>query len=205
MVEIHVRHGQASGEFGWGLTPIGIQQAELVGDYIRKHFPMDFKVSMHSGSRRAVQTAEKLGLSNLSWIKEERLREADWAGKPEPQDFMEWKKMYERVASVCEEVDKNFSNQNRIVVSHGGTLRMVRVYRENFDEEKFTALFQPPYKYFTNCQIIIYTNVDPATGKLTPNSLWVKSVCPWDETGRFGHDWLLVPAREQDKTGILFA
>lgn len=192
MVEIHIRHAEASGEFGWGLTPTGTEQAKLAGDYIRKYFSADFQLALHSGSRRAVQTAEELGFPDLVWVKDERLREADWLGRPEPQDFLQWKEMSGRVANVCEELDTRFPTQNRLIVSHGGTMRMVRVYRERLGEDKFSTLFQSPYKYFTNCQLIIYTDEDPATGNITPDSLWVKSVCPWDESGRFGHDWIVV-------------
>lgn len=45
------------------------------------------------------------------------------------------------------------------------------------------------YKYFNNCQLIIYTNENPENGQVNFGRLWVKSVCPWSE-GQFGHDWL---------------
>ena len=68
-------------------------------------------------------------------------------------------------------------------------MRLVRTYREGFEEGRFHELFEPPYKYFTHCQIIVYSDQDPSGS--SGEGLWVKLVCPWD-TGAFGHEWMKV-------------
>jgi len=190
MIEVHIRHGEASAETNWGVTEDGKRQAMTAAAYLRTHFPEGFTVGVHSGVRRAVETAELLGLSTISWRTDARLREAEWRGGIEPQGVSFWQEAYDRVAAACEDLD-NYKEDNKVVVSHGGTLRMVRAYREGLVGQRHELLFQAPYKYFTNCQMIIYSDKDPETGVLEPQRLWVKSVCPWNE-GQFGHDWLAV-------------
>ncbi|MDB5178589.1 MAG: phosphoglycerate mutase family domain containing protein [Patescibacteria group bacterium] len=189
MVEIHIRHGQASAETGWGLTKEGKRQAQAVAAYLQTHYPEAFTIGVHSGSRRAMETAQLLGLPDIEWANDARLREADWQGNPEPRKFEPWQEMYAQVAAACRDWDTQSAGKNRVVVSHGGTMRMVRAYREGLTGSRFHLLFEEPYKYFTNCQILIYTNESPKNGTIDPEKLWVKSVCPWDE-GRFGHDWV---------------
>ena len=127
------------------------------------------------------------------WDEDSRLREIDWKGNPEPRDFAPWRQMYTRVTETCRGVDDLYDSNNRILISHGGTMRMVRAFREHFEEENFPILFTEPYKYFTNCQLIIYTDEDPEKGNNVDSKLWVKSVCPWNQN-RSGHDWLEVSA-----------
>jgi broad specificity phosphatase PhoE len=191
MIEIHIRHGAASAEAGWGLTEEGKRQAEAAASYLRLHFPQAFSVGIHSGSRRTVETARLLGLDDIEWVKDQRLREGDWKGEPVPREFELWKDMYARVSEVCKDWDAQDTNQNRVVVSHGGTMQMVRAYREGFIDSRFESLFEKPYKYFTNCQIIIYTDENPGDRNIDSKNRWVKSMCPW-EVNRFGHDWMQI-------------
>lgn len=190
MIEIHVRHGEATAKYDWGLSSKGEDQARSASDYIHSHFPRKFLLGFHSGSRRAVETSQLLNFPLVAWTTDKRLREADWQGQPEPRKFSTWKEMYDRVASAYKEVDARHANEDRIYSTHGGTIKMARAFREGFTGSKFASLFEEPYKYFTNCQIIIYTNEDPTTGAIRNGRLWVKSVCPWD-LDHFGHDWLL--------------
>lgn len=189
MIEVHIRHGQASAEMNWGLTEAGKQQARTAAKFLTKNFSQPFAIGIHSGSRRAEQTAHMLDLTLTAWSSDSRLREADWKGNPEPKEFEPWRPMYTRVAAVCKDLDHNLANKNRVVVTHGGTMRMVRAYREGLIDSRYSALFQEPYKYFTNCQMIIYTDENPKTKIIEQNKLWVKSVCPWNEKYS-GHDWI---------------
>jgi broad specificity phosphatase PhoE len=190
MVEIHVRHGQASAETNWGLTPEGRRQAEAAATYLRTHFPQALRVGTHSGLRRAKETAQILN-ADIAWTEDARLVEADWQGRPEPREFTPWRGMFDRVAAACADLGTLDAENDRIVVSHGGTLRMVRAYHEGLVGSRYSRMYEEPYKYFNNCQIIIYSDTHPDTGITEQGSLWVKSVCPWDE-GRFGHDWMVV-------------
>jgi broad specificity phosphatase PhoE len=131
MIEIHLRHGEASPVTG-SLTEAGETQANVAASYIKAHFPRALRIGIHSGSRRAVETAQLLELPRTAWTKDERLREADWKGIPEPREFEPWAEMYDRVASSLKDWDARNADDDRIFVTHGGTLRMVRAYREGF-------------------------------------------------------------------------
>ena len=212
MIEVHIRHGQTSPETHWHLTEEGIEQARQAAEYLRRHFPGGFDLGIHSPSPRACETAELLGRKEFTWLADKRLKELDEGrkkGDEVPRDMHmadppwehfswrassdaeSWGDQLARLTSLYQEVDQKYPNKDRIFVSHGGTLRITRMYREGFTAETFSQLFREPYKYFTNCQIIIYSDEDPATGLASPETRWVKSVCPWDE-GKFGHDWLKV-------------
>lgn len=191
MVEVHVRHGQASAEAHWSLTAEGRRQAGAAAAYLKEHFPGGFDATIHSGLRRAVETARMVGSPDAIWIEDSRLIEADWGGQAEPRVFGPWQDMYARVAAACQDWDAEVSSRNRLVVSHGGTMRMVRAHREGLVGPRYPAMFEKPYKYFTNCQIVIYSRVDPATGVSNAAHQWVKSACPWN-LNHCGHDWLLV-------------
>lgn len=191
MIEVHIRHGQASSESGWGLTEEGKRQAESAAAYLSAHFPEAFGIGIHSGSRRTMETAQLLGLAEIEWVKDVRLREADWKGEPEPRKFEPWKEMYAQVAAACKDWDAQDGSKSRIVVTHGGTMRMVRTYREGLSGSQFPLSFEEPYKYFTNCQILIYTDENPGDQTIDSEKWWVRSVCPW-EADRFGHDWMQI-------------
>ena len=193
MIEIHVRHGEYSKDCGWGLTQEGKRQARSAAAYITEHFPNTFSAYIHSGSRRAKETALILQPAGSVWEEDRCLREIDWNSSPEPRKFAPWRGMFTRVAAACQSVDDSFDSKNRILVSHGGSMRMVRAFREHLEEENFPVLFTEPYKYFTNCQLIIYTDEDPEKGNNVDSKLWVKSVCPWNQN-HSGHDWLEVSA-----------
>lgn len=187
MIEIHIRHGEASSSNGWGLTEDGKSQVEAAAAYLRSYFSVNKTIGIHSGSRRAMETAQLLGLG-VEWLEDSRLQEVDWKGVPEPREFEPWLEMYTRVKAACKEWDANNGDSSRVIVSHGGTMKMIRAYREGLNGPRFSLLFEKPYKYFTNCQIIIYTNQNPYDEKSEAKDVWVKSVCPWNE--KFGHDWM---------------
>ena len=191
MIEVHIRHGEASAETGWGLTKEGRRQVGTAAAYLQSHFSEAFSIAIHSGSRRAAETAQLIGLTGIQWATDDRLREADWQGNPVPREFEPWSDMYARVSKACKDWDVRYVNQNRLTVSRGGTIQMVRAYREQLIDTKFHLLFEEPFKYFTNCQMVIYTDQNPKGRTIKANGLWVKSVCPWD-LSRFGHDWIRV-------------
>jgi broad specificity phosphatase PhoE len=181
MVEIHIRHAQASPQTG-RLTEEGENQAGIVGKYLRKEFDRPFKVALCSPSTRAAKTAELLRLPSLHWTTDKRLRELSGEG---------WDEGIARIGEVCEELDIQHSDQNRILVYHGDAMHAARAYREKFMGNRLRLLFEAPYKYFNNGQLIIYSDEDPESGAIHDGKRWVKSVCPWAE-GKFGHDWMSV-------------
>lgn len=180
MIEIHIRHAQASPHTG-KLTGEGVRQAQLAGQYIRDSFPRTFEHGFHSSSSRAIQTAELLSLPSTTWHTRNELAEKQ-AGEG-------WDEVLGRARSVMQELDNAYTGMNRILVYHGDTMHAMRAQRENFLGMRFALLFEAPYKYFNNTQLIIYTDEAPHGYDKRPATWWVKSVCPWTDA-TFGHDWI---------------
>ena len=180
MIEIHIRHGQASAETGQ-LTGEGRQQAVIAGQYIRDEFPRIFEHGLHSPSSRALMTAELLSLPDTKWRADKNLTEK--------RANESWDRVIDRAQTIARELDSKYSGTNRILVYHGDTMHGMRAHRENFLGVRFSRLFEVPYKYFNNTQLIVYTDETPEGRDTKTGSWWVKSVCPWAD-GKFGHDWI---------------
>ena len=180
MIEIHLRHGQASPETGQ-LTDEGIRQAVIAGQYIRNEYPRGFGCSLHSPSSRAAKTAELLAVPNIDWKPDDRLIEK--------HSEESWAEVRVRCTKVAQEIDDTYAYDNRILVYHGEAMRAMRACCENFTGAHFWLLFEEPYKYFNNTQLIIYTDEPPDGQPAAPDTWWVKSICPW-ANGSFGHDWI---------------
>ncbi len=182
MIEIHIRHGQASAETG-RLTSEGERQAIIAGQYIRDEFPRIFEHGFHSPSSRAVRTAGLLSLPGIKWSVNKNLSEK--------QADENWDQVIDRTQIITKELDSVYPSANRILVYHGGAMHAMRAHRENFLGPRFVHLFEVPYKYFNNTQLIVYTDETPEGRAANPSTWWVKSVCPWADA-KFGHDWVEV-------------
>lgn len=210
MIEVHIRHGQMQREAPYGLTELGKEQAKAAAEYLHINFPRGFSVGFQSPSMRAKETTALLGYSDTSWYTDDRLRELSWGEQPpkdvdslsktpEYQTFTwrnhptgeSWEEVGTRLTTFFAEVDATHPDGDRIFSYHGNALRTTRFLRELREPALFVKTFEEPYKYFTNCQIIIYSNENPETGEISAGERWVKSVCPWD-LERNGHDWLLI-------------
>ncbi len=174
MIEIHLRHGQASTETGQ-LTGEGVQQAIIAGQYIRDEFPRIFEYGFHSPSNRTIKTAELLSLPGTNWSVNNNLTEK--------RANESWDQV------ITKELNSLYPRSNRILVYHGDAMHAMRAHRENFLGARFAYLFEAPYKYFNNTQLIVYTDETPEGQASEPGSWWVKSICPW-ANGKFGHDWI---------------
>lgn len=64
----------------WRLTELGLQQAEIAGNYIRNNMKIKFDGFFVSDYVRAKETAAALQLKDARWKVEPYLRERDWGG-----------------------------------------------------------------------------------------------------------------------------
>ena len=62
------------------LTPTGIKQSELMGEWIRNNISQTFDRYLTSDYVRAIETAKHLGFKNSNWEENTLLRERDWGG-----------------------------------------------------------------------------------------------------------------------------
>lgn len=210
MIEIFVRHGESDRHTG-RLTDEGERQARIAGDYIRKHFPASFKIGITSPSTRARHTARLLGFTDISWQIDERIREMSLGATGAPPNFAEleatseyrsldwhkepdgevWRDVLDRVGDACDDISARYGSKNRIISTHGNALHTIRMHKERVQADSFHSLFEGSHRYYLNCQLIIYSDIDPSDAQCKPGHLWVMSACPWSDK-QLGHDWIRV-------------
>lgn len=157
------RHGQTiwnaenkvSGLTDIALNDAGIKQAVLLAEYIKdKNIVLDFIIA--SPLKRALQTAEIIGqVNSVDVITDNRLIEQNY-GIYEGvdrlnQDFQNNKRHFAfrypggesmlqvayRVYGFLEELNEKYGDKKILLVSHGGTLRVINTYFEDVTNEEF--------------------------------------------------------------------
>ncbi len=171
------RHGQTSynkQEIVLGTTDIeldetGEKQALELADRIADMNCIDIIIAspMKRAQRTARAVAERCGLEIVT---EERLREWDYgyyAGKSRfTEGFAENKtefgvrmgksgeslmQLAHRVYSALDDIIKNYSGRNVLIVSHGGVCRVIETYFNDMTTEQFSNWFMD------NCGLIEYS------------------------------------------------
>ena len=141
------------------LTETGLQQAQTLADNARDK---DIGLIVVSPMTRARQTAQAVAdRYNIPVVVDERLIEMN-AGIYEGEDrghpgFLAGKRRFcakhpegesmfqvaQRVYNVLDDVIKNHSDKNVLIVCHGGICRMARTYFMDMENEDF-ASYSPP-------------------------------------------------------------
>ncbi|MBO7472891.1 MAG: histidine phosphatase family protein [Ruminococcus sp.] len=170
------RHGQTSynrQEIILGTTDIlldstGEKQAEELAKRINDLNSIDIIIS--SPMKRALQTSKAIAdKCGLDIITDERLREWDYGeyeGKSRfTEGFAENKvnfgvrmgksgesllQLAHRVYSALDDIIKNYSDKNVLIVSHGGVCRVIETYFNDMTTESFSNWFMD------NCGLIVY-------------------------------------------------
>ena len=169
------RHGQTDfnkenkilGTTDIPLNDTGISQAEIFAENVRHLGDVDIIISspMIRAKTTAEFAAEKCGLKIIT---DERLREwnyGEYEGKPRSETFAADKELFavrmgktgesllqlaHRVYSFLDDIIKNYSDKNILVVSHGGVCRMIETYFNDMTTAEYSNWFMG------NCQIIEY-------------------------------------------------
>ncbi len=170
------RHGQTDYNFcdliqgitDCQLNDTGISQAYELAEKVKNMGDIDIIIS--SPMKRAYRTASIISeINNLDIITDERLREWDYGnyeGKHRTTEgFAENKSQFgvrmgiygesvlqlaHRVYSALDDIIKNYSDKNVLVVCHGGVCRIIETYFHNLDTESYDNWFMG------NCQILEY-------------------------------------------------
>lgn len=171
------RHGQTSynkQEIVLGTTDIeldetGEKQALMLAEKISEMNCIDIIIAspMKRAQRTARAVAERCGLEIVT---EERLREWDYGyyeGKSRfTEGFAENKtefgvrmgksgeslmQLAHRVYSALDDIIKNYSGKNVLIVSHGGVCRVIETYFNDMTTEQFSNWFMD------NCGLIEYS------------------------------------------------
>lgn len=170
------RHGQTDYNFNniiQGTTDIelnqtGIAQAHQLAEKVKAIGDIDIIIA--SPMKRAYKTASITAkVNNLEIVTDERLREwnyGQYEGKHRTSEgFAENKSEFgvkmgkdgesvlqlaHRVYSALDDIIKNYSDKNVLIVSHGGVCRIIETYFHDLTTEQYNNWFME------NCQIIEY-------------------------------------------------
>ncbi|MDE6092920.1 MAG: histidine phosphatase family protein [Ruminococcus sp.] len=171
------RHGQTDfnkrdvvlGTTDIELNETGLAQAEQLAEKVAG---LDVDIIIASPMQRAMKTAQLVAEKNkLEIITDIRVREWDYGeyeGKPRfTEGFAENKKNFgvkmgkrgesllqlaHRVYSALDDIIKNYSDKNVLIVSHGGVCRVIETYFHDMTTAEFENWFMD------NCQIIEYSS-----------------------------------------------
>lgn len=189
----------------WRLTDQGIEQARVVGAWLKKNMDIQFDRYYVSDYLRAKETAANLELPDARWYIEFILRERE-RGELDVISVTERKKQFkqtyerklaqsfywrppngESMADLCMRIDRVLQTLHRecsgkrvIIVSHGEVMWAFRVRLERMTQERWHELeiSTDPLDRMNNGQILHYTRRDPRTGTVAEHLNWMRSICP---------------------------
>lgn len=191
----------------WHLTPLGVKQAKIAGQWIKNNIYSRFDRYYVSEYARALETAANTDFPKAEWMVEFYLRERDrgWLDvssgeerktihaeeyERQKRDGFLWAPFGgESVAWLClrddrviETLHRECSSMSVLIVCHGETMWGFRVRLERMLISKYHELegSKEEKDKIHNCQVIHYTRRDPKTGVLHPYLSHFRSVCPWD-------------------------
>jgi broad specificity phosphatase PhoE len=198
------------------LTLKGEGQAIELGQWwIERGFKVD--VTFSSPFLRATRTFE-LAFPNIPFLMDERLIEQNLGvfevpDRPEiAKAFEQYKQNYfldlhivppdgesviHHYARIRSFLDENVpvwlnSQQDILIVCHGGTIRLARMWFENLTEGEFSRFFNQEKYEIPNCQVVVYSDTIPKTKNRSVAFWWVTSLNPSPNT-IVGHNWEGVP------------
>lgn len=207
-------HGAYAGDFkerhtaDFRLSPLGRDQAQQAGDWIREH--------LHSGTNvfnryyvseyvRAIETAALLSLPNAKWFTDPYLSERDWGGmeslsieerevkfgealrKRERQPYFWRPPDGESFLDLCLRIDRVLATLHRecgdkrvIIVCHGEVMWAFRLRIERMTQRRFRTLHLSTRSedQIHNCQILHYSRRSPQSGDLAPYLNWLRMIRP---------------------------
>lgn len=191
------------------LTPLGVEQAQATGQWIRDHIGTDFDRYYVSPHRRTKETAASLGLNAVQgWMVNDLVRERDWGeysnltdGEREAhfpltkqhRDLNPWywappggeslatgvRLRFERVLDT---LHREMEKKRVLTVTHGEYMWVARFVLERMDVAEWLKTDDDKSQKIQNTMVLQYTRTDPERSDLTADKLmWVRAVCPWDE------------------------
>jgi broad specificity phosphatase PhoE len=164
----------------WSLTPTGIRESELTGDWIKNNIASAFDYYFSSDYIRSVETAKYMNFANSNWLKSTLLREREWGGTenlsyPErnvlfqqlgisaKENSIFWKPpngesmidILRKTRSFLDRIKKIGKGKRILIVSHGAPLQAFRVLQYEIDPSHYVS-FISGGNYIRNCHIFHY-------------------------------------------------
>lgn len=190
----------------WRLTSRGVYQAQCAGDFLRESGYWDCKRLYTSWYLRARETAAHLGLDGY-WFMHPYLRERDWgiadvmSVAMRNELYAEYERrrkidplhtsfpggesiaqMLVRLSLMLNTLSRECANERVLMTLHGDAMWGFRILLERLTPEMYQDLnnSNAPTDRIHNCQVVIYSRVDPTSGEIYPYFRYRRSVCPWD-------------------------
>ena len=185
------------------LTPLGREQAEKAGAWLREHGYGMFDRRYVSSYVRAKETAALLDIDGPNWFVDPLLREREhgdmdqlsWDGRSDDiaqsvknrkTDSFYWvppngesiAEMTVRLRTFFDTWHRECSDKKVLVVCHGEVIWGFRFMLERMSIEHWAELeaSKAPGVKVYNCQILHYTRRNPETSELSPYLGWMRSV-----------------------------
>jgi len=216
----------------WHLTELGIKQAEVTGEWLRKNNLHHFDHHIVSSHVRAIETASYLGLDDALWDVRYELRERDFglvdvlADDEKNRRFPEYVRRLdfdryfnrppkgESMDDMRLRIEKSMipllrdtaDGERVLIVSHGDTIRALRIIIEGINPVVYNHLVinDDPYLDTSNCQIVEYTRVNPKNKDDVRETFgWVRSLCPAVANAPASYDWVEIHRNKFSNTHLL--
>jgi len=164
----------------WLLTPTGIRESKLTGNWIKNNIASMFDYYFSSDYTRSVETAKHMDFVNSRWIKNTLLRERKWGGVenlPYPErnvlfqqlgisiteDSIFWQPpngesmidILRRVRSFLDRIKRIGAEKRILIVSHGAPLQAFRILQYGIDPSHYVSFINGE-NYIRNCHIFHY-------------------------------------------------
>lgn len=190
----------------WRLTDTGRAQAAAIGGWLTEHLCPAFDTYLVSPYVRTRETAGHLDLPGARWRLNRALRERDWGdigsvtreefrARPEFElsarmqvaDPLYWappggesiaQVAEDRVRNVLSTLHREEDGRSVIAVTHGETMWSFRLVLERLNDDLFNHMDSETSEKIHNCQALIYTRLDPATGRQSERLSWLRRVTP---------------------------
>ncbi len=211
------------------LSPLGIEQAEATGAWLRQEFPNGFDRHYTSSLIRTVETAGRLAIQG-EWYVDDRWRERDWGeygilSDSEQEDHYELSKKLKtqskwywcppggeslatgvrlRFEDILETLHRELSGRAGVAVTHGETMEVARFVLERLLPEEWERQEQDEDYKLANCQVLHYSRVNPDTGALGCRLEWRRSICAWDPSKSWNNgEWAYIQHRRYSDEKLL--
>lgn len=190
------------------LSPLGVEQAEATGEWLRNNHLGGFDAYFVSPHTRAMETAAHLKLGG-NWVIDDLLRERDWGEYGAAYSKIEQEQKYPDSSkikrlnswywkpvggeSLATGVRARFNmlfnrmsqmeNVDKFIgVAHGEFIAVARFDLERMTPSEWIEMDKNPEFTIRNGMVVHFTRVDPETGYVSHRYKWRRMVCPWDES-----------------------
>jgi broad specificity phosphatase PhoE len=186
----------------WRLTPQGVRQAQVTGDWVRDNLEHIFKNNCAfyvSPFIRTKETAGHLAIPDARWVKTNLLRDRDWGDvdkgdkdgrypsvdlKDEDMSIFWFRPQNgETMPETCHRIEEFLEtlhpDENVIIVTHGEILLAFRTVIEQLDDAQYHKLVTTSSERVHNCQVMIFSRENPhAKDDYLPAIQTMRSLCP---------------------------